>query len=252
MSAALVIGAAFAIWVVIKIPQEYWIHVAQLDATDAIKEHIFGVTPDTRWSAIVAANIPFLLAVAVAIIVMIAVGRRLMEAKLPPADWPLSFDADAHGRDVGQEEALAARQAAAERVFGLALIEKLAFVGLLTIIFTQMLPTANVTVGQTAAGVFVIILVNAALSSWLIRRGVVWRSVAVEFVAMALANALTALLFALLLGFGRQSFDVPTALFLLLLLTLLVTLYDRFQPLAQARATRIVEPLPALGEPAHG
>ncbi|MCD6031756.1 MAG: hypothetical protein K0S78_3938, partial [Thermomicrobiales bacterium] len=37
MSAALVIGAAFAIWVFIKVPQEYWIHIAQLDITDTIK-----------------------------------------------------------------------------------------------------------------------------------------------------------------------------------------------------------------------
>jgi hypothetical protein len=246
MTPALVIGAAFAIWVVIKIPQEYWIHVAQLDATDAIKEHVFGVPTDTRWSAIVAANVPFVVGLAVAIVILVAVGRRAMKAKLPPADWPLSFDADAHGRDIGQEEALAARQAAAGALFGPPLFEKLAFVGLLTIIFTQMLPTANVTVAQTAVGVFVIVVVNAALSSWLTRRGVVWRSLALEFVGMALANGLTALLFALLLGSVRQSFDLPTALFLLLLLTLLVTLYDRSQPLARARAAR------ASGAPACG
>ncbi|MGH2614527.1 MAG: hypothetical protein ACRDJC_04765, partial [Thermomicrobiales bacterium] len=42
MSAALVIGAAFAIWVFVKVPQEYWIHIARLDVTDMLKERVFG------------------------------------------------------------------------------------------------------------------------------------------------------------------------------------------------------------------
>jgi hypothetical protein len=252
MSPALVIGAAFAIWVVIKIPQEYWIHVAQLDATDAIKQHIFGVPIDTRWSVIVRDNIPGLVLAAVVVVALVALARYLMLTKLPPADWPFSFDVDAHGRDVSEEEAQAERQAAAQRVFSAPLYEKIAFVGLLTIIFTQMLPTANVTVAQTAAGAIVVIVVNAALSSWLVRRGVVWRTIAVEFVVMALANGVTVFVFAQLLARGRRSFDLPTALFLLLLLTLLVTLYDRFHPLAQARASRASGVGQTIGAPAHG
>src|SRR5205809_575081 len=34
MSRHLVIGVAAAIWIFIKLPQEYWIHVAQLDVTE--------------------------------------------------------------------------------------------------------------------------------------------------------------------------------------------------------------------------
>ena len=34
MSQRLVIGAAAFIWIFIKLPQEWWIHVAQLDTTD--------------------------------------------------------------------------------------------------------------------------------------------------------------------------------------------------------------------------
>ena len=37
LSVAAVIAAAFAIWVFIKVPQEYWIHVAQLDFTDYLQ-----------------------------------------------------------------------------------------------------------------------------------------------------------------------------------------------------------------------
>ncbi|HEX5498399.1 MAG TPA: hypothetical protein VFX03_04195, partial [Thermomicrobiales bacterium] len=210
MSPALVIGAAFAIWVVIKVPQEYWIHVAQLDATDAIKQHIFGAPLDARWSDVLSDNVGLTLLLAAAVVALVVLARWLITTRLPPADWPLSFDADAHGRDVSAEEATAAREAAARRLFGAPLYEKIAFVGLLTVIFTQMLPTAHVTVAQTAAGAIVVIVVNAALSAWLVRRSVVWRSAAVEFVVMALANGLTALVFVRLLGRGPRSLDLPT------------------------------------------
>ncbi len=34
MSRRFVVGAAAAIWIVVKLPQEYWIHIAELDVTD--------------------------------------------------------------------------------------------------------------------------------------------------------------------------------------------------------------------------
>jgi len=53
MSKKLVIGAAALIWIVIKLPQEYWIHIGQIDTTDWIKTSLFSVPADTSWSAIV-------------------------------------------------------------------------------------------------------------------------------------------------------------------------------------------------------
>ena len=50
MSRWLLVGAAAFIWIFIKLPQEWWIHVAQLDMTDFIKESIFGVPADTGWT----------------------------------------------------------------------------------------------------------------------------------------------------------------------------------------------------------
>ena len=38
-----VILSIAAIWIFIKLPQEWWIHIAKLDMTDAIKESLFGV-----------------------------------------------------------------------------------------------------------------------------------------------------------------------------------------------------------------
>ena len=45
-----VILSAAAIWIFIKLPQEWWIHIAQLDMTDFIKETLFGVDATDSWS----------------------------------------------------------------------------------------------------------------------------------------------------------------------------------------------------------
>ncbi len=43
------IGLAAFIWIFIKLPQEWWLHIAQLDFTDFMKEDVFGVSVDTSW-----------------------------------------------------------------------------------------------------------------------------------------------------------------------------------------------------------
>ena len=44
-----VIGLAAFIWIFIKLPQEWWIHIAQNDFTDFMKVDVFGTTPTTSW-----------------------------------------------------------------------------------------------------------------------------------------------------------------------------------------------------------
>src|SRR5690606_5460592 len=39
---ATVVGAAAAIWIIIKLPQEFWLHIARLDLTDVLKTALFG------------------------------------------------------------------------------------------------------------------------------------------------------------------------------------------------------------------
>jgi len=65
LSRRAVIIAAAAIWIVIKLPQEYWIHIAQRDVTDTIKA-LLGGTEESAWGPLIAANLlPILLVVAV-------------------------------------------------------------------------------------------------------------------------------------------------------------------------------------------
>lgn len=239
LSAAAVIGAAFAIWVFIKVPQEYWIHIAQLDVTDALKLNVFGVPVDTGWSVIVSSNILFFVVLLVELIVLIVLARWLIVTKLPPADWGFSFSADAHGSDVTPEVADAARLASAQRLFSAALFEKFVLVSLITIIFSRILPGVNVGVAHLAVGVATLIVANTAVSEWLVRRGVGWQSAVLEFVVMATVNAGLVTIFSVVLPWmSGASIDSPAVLFGVLLLTLLVTLYDRFKPYQQVRAAR--------------
>ena len=95
MSNKLVVGAAAFIWIFIKLPQEYWIHIAQLDLTDFVQEDIFGVAAGTSWIDTFAAR-PWIVVIAVVVVAaLIYAAYWIMKNKLPPRDRPLTIDADA-------------------------------------------------------------------------------------------------------------------------------------------------------------
>ena len=238
MSAVTVILAAFAIWVFIKVPQEYWIHIAQLDVTDTIKEGIFGVPTDTSWGTIVSQNIPFVLGLIVAIGLLIVALYSFITHELPPADWSFSFDADAHGSDVHANEVSVVQQGLARRFWDAELFEKVVLVSLVTIIFSRILPNAQASATSVAVAVALVILANTLVSELLVRTGVRWTSALLEFVVMAAVNALIVVIYIVVLPITGGSFDVPGTLFAVLLLTLLVTLYDRFRPYHVVRRSR--------------
>jgi hypothetical protein len=224
MSRRLVIGAAAAIWIVIKLPQEYWIHVAQLDVTDTLRAY--------------PVLIPILI---VAIALILIVGWWVVTRRLPPADHQPDLVVD----PVLPEPAASAAAAPAgsfRSLFDRALLEKIILVSLVSIIFAQILPGVEASALQLGLGVAYLIIANTAVSEWLARRGVGWRSVAREFFAMAVVNAGLVVVAALLLPGGDGALNVGATLFFLLLLTLLVTLYDRFRPYYLARTDNTPDP----------
>lgn len=164
--------------------------------------------------------------------------RWFVVTKLPPADWPLSFNADAHGAAVDQDEVWTEQHAGARRVFDAELLEKFVLIGLVMVTFSRMLPSVRADVPVTAIAVAAIVLPNTAISEWLVRRGIRWRSVIVQFGATAIVNlAIAAGLPTLLPRVGGR-LDAATAIFSLMLLTLLITLYDRYRPIALVRRNR--------------
>lgn len=90
-----VVGLAAFIWIFIKLPQEWWIHIAKLDFTDFMKEDVFGVTADTSWRDAIGENLWFLALLAV-LAVVVVLGVRWALRTAPPPDWSASVDVDGH------------------------------------------------------------------------------------------------------------------------------------------------------------
>ena len=115
------------------------------------------------------------------------------------------------------------------------MVEKVALVALVAVIFAQVLPGVEAGVLSVALGVLVVIVANAVLSTWLTRSGLTRVSTLRQLVALAVVNAALIVLYAVLLPSRGESLDVGATLFFALLLTLIVTLYDRYRPLHAAR-----------------
>lgn len=204
------------IWVFVKIPQEYWIHVAQMDTTDWIRANPANALILIGWAL-------FLLGMA-----------WLLLKDLPPMRSGFSIAAD----DISAAPRALSKKGAetnlpvinsAERFFNNALVEKIVLVSLVSIIFAQVLPGVRSSNLQLAMGMAIIIIINTALSHWLARRGTQWKSILQEFIVMSLVNVGIVLTFNFFLPRTGGSINLFNTLFFMLLLTLDVTLYDRYR-----------------------
>ncbi len=238
LSRRTLIGATAFIWIFIKLPQEWWIHVAQLDVTDTIKK-VLGGTPDTPWEELIAANVPLILGVIVGVILLIVAAWWVVTRKLPPADRPFTIDSEADRPARDPTRVVAVLATLRSRVFDRELLEKMALVSLVAVIFTLGLGV-NAAPLQVAIGVVVVIFFNTLISEWLGRRGASWGSVTRQFAAMIAINAAILLAAEIVL---ERTLDFVTTAFFLLLLSLIVTLYDRYRPEYLARFPR--EPIAA-------
>jgi hypothetical protein len=231
MTRRFLIGSAAFIWIFIKLPQEYWIHVAQLDTTDFIKERIFGVPTDTPWSVIFADNLwVFALAAVVGLLIFAAV--RWLRKRLPKPDWPFSPASDAHLAASGADTTGARSMGS---IWDRYLIEKVAMIALIGFIFGTMLPGMTVTMVQLVLGALVMAAINAGLSTWLARRGSEWSSLVREFAVMTAVNLLVVVGYVKLLPSYSGSVELTRALFFALLFTLIIVLYDRYSVVHRAR-----------------
>ena len=204
--------AAAVIWIFVKLPQETWIHVLQLDFTDVLSQHpALGV-------AIVAAAAAF----------AIVWWRRIRPA-LPPADHPPRFVADPVPAQMSRWWQRDAVRTARGRVFDLTLLEKVVLTSIVTMIFASIIPSVTASPLQITVSVAILVLISALLGLWRANRNLGFDDLILSFGALAAVN--TALvLTADILQPGRTHLDVSTTLYFVQLLTLIVTLYDRYRP----------------------
>lgn len=230
-----VVGAAATIWLIIKLPQEFWLHIARLDLTDVLKTALFGASPETTWGVLFQTLPAVFIGAVVAAVALIGGLAWLAGRRLPRPERSLS--ADARLRSLGRERLRAARAGWAAHVFDRDLLEKVGLVSLLVVIFAQALPGGAVgSAASMAVGAATIIVLNTVVSHWLARRGVGWRNALGQFIVMAAANLTIAAAFQLLPG--ARDLDDTAVAFFVLLLSLIVTLFDRYTEVHMARFHR--------------
>jgi hypothetical protein len=232
-----VILAAAGIWIFIKLPQEWWIHIAQLDMTDFIKETIFGVSADASWGEAIA-NRPWVL---VAIIAGLAALGFLVywiiTRKAPKFDHGPRWTADPLPPECRGGE-LYRTVAATERFFDRALLEKVVLTGLISVIFAQYLLPEKAHKGLVVfVFVAVFIAVNALVSQVMARRGRSWNSVLLEGVVMYVVNFVIVIVMASLLRLLDLGLGAPwqDGLFFTFLFTVITVLFDRYHTVLRAR-----------------
>lgn len=209
LSARAVVGIAAFIWIFIKLPQEWWIHVAKLDFTDFMEDHPY------MWGVF-------------AVLAAIAGGALYyFRNRIPAADWPFTMRVEDHLEpidDAGDER---------ERFFSVVLLEKVVILGLITVIFAQVLPEVESTTAGLFIGATILVVLNAAVSQFLRLRGRTWTGAGQTFLITLLINVGIVTLDRII-GV-RDSADAPAVntLFFVLLLSTLISLFDRF------RATRV-------------
>jgi hypothetical protein len=206
LSALAVVTMAVFITVFIKLPQEWWIHIAQLDFTEFMADH------------------PYLWFVLAGLVVAAGVVYWRYRSRLPVADWAFTVDVDRHLPE------LPAGPPVPERFWSPVLIEKVVLLALISVIFAQVLPDVRASNLGVAIGVALLVVLNASVSQFLRSRGRSWSTSAQEFAAMLVINTGIVTLDSIL-GRGNETPALST-LFFVLLLSLLIALFDRF------RATR--------------
>jgi len=229
LSRSAVLWLTAVVWVVVKLPQEWWIHVAQLDFTDEFKARVLGVDPDDGWVAGFG-NRPWVVVALVVLVVALVLLARWAWPRLPRPDWPFTLDADV----------VAAREGAPttmrEATPTWALAEKVVLAGLVTTILVLSYPRVEARWWAAWLVVAGTVLVHAGVQALRVRTGrrgpdglggQLALNTLISLVAMA---ALTALA-----PGGRTGASLADAVLIAYVVALITTLYDRWSPRSATR-----------------
>lgn len=208
LTARFIVGLAASIWVFVKLPQEWWIHVAKLDFTEFMDDHPIG------WVVLGVA------AFGVGALI------RAQRSRVPTPDWTFTVDVDRHLPPLDETPT------GHEQFWSGVLAEKVLLLALVSVIFAQVLPDVEASDLGLAVGVGLLVVLNAAISQWLRRNGRTWRSAGATFAAMLAVNSSIVIVDSWVGPNDRSDAPAFNTVFFVVLLSLLIALYDRF------RATR--------------
>lgn len=204
---------AAAIWIVVKLPQEWWIHVAKRDLTDTIGEH-------PRLGVAILAGLG----------VLAAVAWFVVRPRTAPADWPHRLTADPVPQQIDSAATVAAWTATHGRMVSWVTLERIVLVGLLSVLFAQVLPGVEASPPAVFVGVGAFVAINIALTHAVYRRSRSIPSLAAAFGVRVAANVALVLVEGQLLDRIGGELSYAHTLFFVFLLSLLLTMHDRWHP----------------------
>ena len=126
-------------------------------------------------------------------------------------------------------------RALAAQFFDRELLEKTALVSLLVIIFAQILPGIRSSDLELALAMTVVIIVNTVVSEMIVRRGITWPHALRQGLIMLAVNLPVMLIISFLRYGSIPLLALNNILVFILLLSLIITLYDRYRPLYLVR-----------------
>jgi hypothetical protein len=207
------------IWVVVKLPQEWWIHIAQLDFTDQLDLHpALGPT------------------IVVALLLAAAAFWWLVRPRLSVPAWSWRIAADGLPAAASTWRQRAAWSAEHETVLSLVTAEKVVLVGLISVIYGEVLPGLDVDALVLFVGIAAVVVINAGVSIGLSRAAIGTDKTLVAFGARVLLNTLVVVVARLLLD--GDHIDARAALFFVVMLSLITLLHDRYLPVHAAVVDR--------------
>jgi hypothetical protein len=116
-----------------------------------------------------------------------------------------------------------------------ATLDKVVLVGLIWVIYAQVLPGTDATSSQLFVGTAAFVVVNAAVSLWVARAGRGVEPVLMAFGFRVLMNVGLVVLAGWLLARGDGAIHLANTLFFVLLLSLITLLDDRYRPMYEMR-----------------
>lgn len=201
---------AAAIWIFIKLPQEYWLHVAEMDVTDTLRDY-----PWTRWALVIG------------ILAILGILWFVVRPRVPAPDHALRFRSDPMPESVDTATERAAIRLAGGWVWSWMTVEKVVLVGLISVIYAQILPGVTRTPFEMFVGIGTVVFLNAAITLAFSRRNWTPEGAAATFGLRLLVNVGLVVLVKFVLDISLLGADT---LFFLCMISLITTLHDRYQP----------------------
>jgi hypothetical protein len=230
------VWAALAIWI-LKLPQEYWIHLARLDFTSEVKDHVLHAPESAGWLvAIKQSPVSFTVMVG-AFAILVVLTRGFIRRFAGEPDHAPILAAPPLPKHIDEAAERDRKVARSWRLFDVHLVEKVVLVALITVIFAQIVPGVRTGQPRLVLGTGIIVTLNAFLALRRARAGKSPESGISLFVIIVLTNVVLAAIAEVLLRM-RRGLDIPASVFFLLMLALIVTLYDRWRPVYDVRFIR--------------